>query len=133
MRVFLDTNVLASSIATRGLCSEVLESTLHDHELLTSDAVLSELERVLLTKLRLPSALVAEFLALLREEAQLVNDRQMPSISIPDADDVPIIASALGGKADVFVTGDKALLDLREVDGLRMVSPRELWMQLAGL
>ena len=133
MRVFLDTNVLASSIATRGLCSEVLESTLHDHELLTCDAVLNELERVLLTKLHVPGSVTDEFLALLREEGQLIEDQQTPSIPIADADDVPIIACALGGKADVFVTGDKALLDLREVDGLRIVSPRDLWMQLAGL
>jgi putative PIN family toxin of toxin-antitoxin system len=133
VRVFLDTNVLVSSIATRGLCSEVFEGTLHDHELLTCDAVLSELERILLTRMRLPGSVVAEFLALLREEGQLVGEQQAPSISIADPDDVPIIACALGGRADVFVTGDKALLDLRVVDGLPVVSPRELWMKLAGL
>ena len=133
MRVFLDTNVLASSIATRGLCNEVLESILHDHELLTCDAVLNELERVLLTKLRLPRALAAEFLTLLPEEAQLVEEQQRPSVPIADADDIPIIASALAGRADVFVTGDKALLDLRVVDSLRIVSPRDLWIHLARL
>jgi len=40
LKVFLDTNVLASSIATRGLCSELLESVIHDHELLTCQPVL---------------------------------------------------------------------------------------------
>lgn len=133
MRVFLDTNVLASSIATRGLCTEILESILHDHELLTCEAVLNELERVLRTKLRIPDLPASEFIALLREEAQFVEDQQLPSVQINDADDVPITGCALGGKADLFVTGDKALLDIREVDGLRIVSPRELWMQLAGL
>jgi hypothetical protein len=32
----------------------------------------------------------------------------------------------------VFVTGDKELLDLRKVEGLVVVSPRELWHQLLG-
>ena len=54
MRVFLDTNVLASSIATRGLCGELLEIIIQDHELLTCQPVLKELQRVLAGKLRLP-------------------------------------------------------------------------------
>jgi len=33
----------------------------------------------------------------------------------------------------VFVTGDKELLDLRKIEDLIVVSPRELWNQLAGL
>jgi len=33
----------------------------------------------------------------------------------------------------VFVTGDKELLDLRKIEDLAVVSPRELWNRLAGL
>jgi putative PIN family toxin of toxin-antitoxin system len=133
VRIFLDTNVLASSIATRGLCSEVLESVLHDHELLTCDPLLAELERVLATKLRLPKALTTDFLALLRAEGHFVQAQTAPSVRIKDPDDIPIVASAIAGGADVFVTGDKALLALGEIDGLPIVSPRELWIRLAGL
>ncbi len=133
MKVFLDTNVLASGIATRGLCSELLESVIHDHELLTCQPVLRELERVLTEKLRLPEAVVAGFLALLKAEGTVVESRINPSIPIKDADDIPILACAIAGKADVFVTGDKELLELRKIEDLAVVSPRELWNQLAGL
>ena len=133
MRVFLDTNVLASGIATRGLCSELLESVIHDHELLTCRPVLRELERVLARKFRLPEAVVAGFLALLKAEGTLVESRKNPRIPIKDADDIPVLACAIAGKADVFVTGDKELLDLRKIEDLTIVSPRELWNQLAGL
>ena len=34
---------LASSVATRGLCSELLESVISEHELLTCEPVLREL------------------------------------------------------------------------------------------
>jgi len=35
--------------------------------------------------------------------------------------------------AETLVTGDKELLDLRKIEDLTVVSPRELWNQLAGL
>jgi putative PIN family toxin of toxin-antitoxin system len=133
LKIFLDTNVLASGIATRGLCSELLESVIHDHELLTCQPVLRELERVLTEKLRLPKAVVAGFLALLKAEGTVVESRKNSSIPIKDADDIPILACAIAGKADVFVTGDKELLNLRKIEDLAVVSPRELWNQLAGL
>jgi len=133
LKVFLDTNVLASSIATRGLCSELLESVVHEHELLTCQPVLRELERVLAQKFRLPEAVVAGFLALLKAEGTVVESRKNPPIRIKDADDIPILACAIAGKADVFVTGDKELLDLRKIEDLAVVSQRELWNQLAGL
>ena len=133
MKVFLDANVLASGIATRGLCSELLESVIHDHELLTCQPVLRELEGVLIEKLRLPEAVVAGFLALLKAEGTIVESRKNPSIRIKDSDDIPILGCAIAGKADVFVTGDKELLELRKIEDLAVVSPRELWNRLAGL
>jgi len=133
VKVFLDTNVLASSIATRGLCSELLESIIHDHELLTCQPVLSELERVLADKLRLPEPVVAGFLGLLKAEGTVVESRKNPSIPIRDANDVPILACAIAGKADVFVTGDKELLDLRRIEDVPIVTPRECWRQLMGV
>lgn len=133
MKVFLDTNVLASSLATRGLCSELLESIIHDHELLTCRPVLSELERVLAGKLGLPETVVAGFLSLLRAEGRVVESAEIPGIRVRDATDIPILACAVAGEADVFVTGDKELLDLRRIGNLPIVSPRELWLQLMGV
>ncbi len=133
MRIFLDTNVLASSIATRGLCSELLESVIHDHELLTCQPLLQELERVLADKFRLPEPVVGGFLGLLKTEGRVIESQKPPSIPIKDADDIPILACAIAGKADVFVTGDKELLDLQTIGNLPIISPRQLWLQLAGL
>jgi len=36
------------------------------------------------------------------------------------------------GKADIFITGDKALLDMAAVEELPIRSPRQLWLQFAG-
>jgi predicted nucleic acid-binding protein len=50
---------------------------------------------------------------------------------VRDVDDIPLVGCAIACEADAFVTGDKALLDLEQVDGLPVVSPRELWIRLA--
>jgi len=63
----------------------------------------------------------------------MVESRKNPSIRIKDTDDIPILACAIAGKADVSVTGDKELLNLRKIEDLALVSPRELWNRLAGL
>ncbi|KPK14403.1 MAG: hypothetical protein AMJ67_16255 [Betaproteobacteria bacterium SG8_41] len=110
-----------------------MEIIIHDHDLLTCHAVLDELERVLAEKLRLPPSVAGGFLGLVRTEGTIIKaPREMPLLTIQDASDIPILACAITGKADVFVTGDKELLDLRKVEGLVVVSPRELWHQLLG-
>ncbi|MGZ8268914.1 MAG: PIN domain-containing protein, partial [Burkholderiales bacterium] len=124
---------LASSIATRGLCSELFESIIHDHDLLTCEAVISELRRVLRSKLRLPDSVIHGFLEVILTEAELIGSHTPPSVQISDPDDVSIVACAIAGKADVFVTGDKAPLAHGKINGMPVASPRELWSQLAGL
>ena len=131
MKVFLDTNVLASALTTRGICAELFEAVLQSHELLTSEPVLKELERILPRKLGQSEATTAAFINLLRTEGVLVTD-DYPAPSLPDPDDESILASALAGNAKVFVTGDKALLKLKMIEQLPIISPRELWEKLSG-
>lgn len=130
MKVFLDTNVLASALTTRGLCAELFEVVLQSHELLLSDLVLKELERILPDKLGQSESITEGFISLLRSEGALItNDHPAPSL--PDPDDEPIVASALKGGAQVFVTGDKALLKLETIEQLPIISPREFWERLS--
>jgi uncharacterized protein len=133
VKVFLDTNVLVASLVARGLCSELLELVVHDHELLTCRPVLSELERVLAAKLGIPAVIITGFIGLLKSEGRIVEPGENLAVSIKDAADLPILACAVSAKAHVFVTGDKELLDLRRIGDLPIVSPRELWLQLAGI
>lgn len=131
MKVFLDTNVLVSALTTRGLCTELFEIVLQAHELLISESVIAELERILPGKMGLSKTITKNFVALLRSEAQLVAGAA-PFPSLPDPDDEPIVASAIAGQARVFVTGDKALLELQRAEQLPMISPRQFWEMLAG-
>ena len=38
-----------------------------------------------------------------------------------------ILSDAIEGKTDIFVTGDKELLELQKIDKMKIVSPREFW------
>ena len=133
MRIFLDTNVLASGLATRGLCTELIEGVISNHELLTCEAVLLELQRVLAQKFRLPKPVIREYLDLLRNEGKVVTANKDVRVRFKDPDDIPILACAISAKANVFVTGDKALLELRKIEGIPILSPRQLWQKLTGL
>jgi len=132
VKVFLDTNVLASAFGTHGLCRQLMRRTLEKHELLTSETVIIELTRVLIAKFKLPRAEVDLAVAVLRTATVLPEPAPENTPSLPDPDDEPIVATALEGHADLFITGDRALLELREVEGLPVLSPRDAWGQVTA-
>ena len=128
MKVFLDTNVLVSGFATRGLCADVIRLVLAEHELITADVVLNELKRVLKHKIQLPGEQVQEILTFLETQTVQSQPISLSSIPVRDEDDQWVLASALAAKADVLVTGDKDLLDVAEqVSDLTITDPRGFW------
>jgi putative PIN family toxin of toxin-antitoxin system len=132
VKVFLDTNVLISALTTRGLCAELLESVLSQHELLTGEPVLKELHRILREKFRLSDPVVKEYLKLLREQARVVEAPYIPVMKLKDPDDIPILACALAAQVDAFVTGDKELLAIGKVADMPILDPRQFWNVLKG-
>lgn len=130
MRVFLDTNVLASAAATRGLCADVLREVLTSHELLTSTQVQSELKRVLGTKFGVAQDLIGEFISVITQDAVLAKPSHLPTVKIQDRDDLPILSAAISAGADVFITGDKEILDIGRLEKLAILSPRQFWEKL---
>ena len=127
MKVFLDTNVLASAFATRGLCSDVLREVFASHDLYTSIEVLKELRDVLKEKFGFPQDLTNKILSLLRREANMAYSQDQIEIPIKDKDDIPIIKAAMAAGTHVFVTGDRELQDIAKIGNLEIVSPRKFW------
>ena len=131
MKVFLDTNVLVSAFATRGLCADVLRVVLAEHELVLSRVVLKELRRVLTQKLKMPGDIVLQILELLEAHLGPARPVTLPKLDIQDQDDLQVLISAIGAQADVLITGDEDLLQLKdEVPHLSVTSPRGFWDQV---
>jgi putative PIN family toxin of toxin-antitoxin system len=125
--VFLDTNVLAAAFATRGLCADLVRYVLTEHQLITGDVVLDELNDVLVDRFKLPLSTTKEILDLLRGQEVVPKPKEAASVPVRDADDAWILASALEGRCDVLVTGDLDLLEIADVAPLRILSPRGFW------
>lgn len=130
MRVCLDTNVLVAAFATRGLCADVLRTVLVDHELVIGDVIFDELERVLAQKLGVPEPRRAAVRSALGTAVVVPRPAAPHPLPLQDADDRWVLATAVDGRADVLVTGDRDLLEAAEAAPLTIVSPRAFWEQL---
>ena len=130
MKVFLDTNVLASAAATRGLCADVLRQVFASHQLFISVQVLNELNSVLRFKFGVGQDLIDDFIWLLQQDTVLAQPVQFPRVELQDKDDLPILGAAIAAGAEVLVTGDKELLELGHIKDLEILSPRQFWEKL---
>ena len=131
MRVLLDTNVLVAAFATRGLCADVMRVVLAEHQLITGEVVLTELRAVLVRRIKLPHARVDDIVALLRDQEVVPKPAKPSEVLVRDADDRWILASAVAGRADVLVTGDRDLLDVAGKTPLPILDPRGFWNLLS--
>ena len=146
MRVFLDTNVLVSAFATRGLSADVVRLLLAEHELRTGEVVLEETRRVLTEKFGVPNEKVDQIERLLRRRhVEPVPDPESPAseppVEVQDPDDEIVLASAIAAEAEILITGDLITrdTDLLDVAGpvenlegmsLRIMTPRTFWEEV---
>lgn len=130
MKVFLDTPVIVSAAAVRGLCADVLREVLAYHELILSIPVIAELNTILFKQLRLPDDIITESIGFLYQDAHVSERFSQMDINIKDKEDVIILSSAINGEAELFVTGDNEILELKKMNGMEIVSPRMFWQKV---
>jgi len=78
VRVFLDTNVLVSAFASRGICADLLELILLEHDLVVGQDVLRELRKALRAKVKLRVARSAKIVEFVAGEAAAVIEGAQP-------------------------------------------------------
>ena len=127
MRVCLDTNVLVAAFAARGLCADVLRVVLTEHDLVLGEVMMTELRRVLKTKLRLTEDRVETVEAVFSGIERIPKPKKPSPVPIADPTDRWILATAVEGIADVLVTGDEHLLSVADEAPLPILSPRAFW------
>lgn len=138
MRVLIDPNLLVSYLLThRGPIARIIDVHLasEDFTLVTCIQLLEELERVLrYHKFRkyFTNDTGKRFVALIASVSELVEiPEEVPSI-VRDPKDDYLIACALAGSADLIVSGDRDLLDLKIVRGIRAVTAKYFAEEILG-
>ena len=113
----------------RGLCADIVNAALAEHQLIIGPTVLAELQQFLLRKLRFPATVVDEVIAFLRLNATIIAAAPELAIRGLDENDRALLAETIAGNANVLVTGDQELLKVVApffaFRGLVMASP--LW------
>jgi len=130
VRVFLDTNVLVSAFATRGLCADLFRSVVAEHELVLGEVVLEEFRRVLTIRFRMSKEQVRQIEAYLRSHEIVPKPAERDPIKVRDEADRWVLASAHNARVDVLVTGDSDLLSVADQARVRIGNPREFWEML---
>ena len=131
MRIVLDTNVLVSAFLWDGTPGRLIEMAGEKEiQLFTSRPLIDELTVTLakkkLTKPIANTGLSADqMLRNYRRLTTLVTVRQLVQQVSRDADDDQVLACALAARANLVVSGDRDLLDLKSFEGIRIVTAAE--------
>ena len=129
LRVVLDTNVVVSHIWGSRNASIILKAALHERRFLSlvSLALLDELHYVL-NRPAIKASFAPNNPNLFIEEygAAAIHIKPDKKLNVcADPYDNILFECALAGRADYIVSGDKAVLSVREYKGIKVVSPGE--------
>ncbi|MBA2273467.1 MAG: putative toxin-antitoxin system toxin component, PIN family [Actinobacteria bacterium] len=125
MRVLLDTNVLVSAFLYGGVPREILlPVAVGGYELITSVALVAELQDVLLQKFGVPPTVVAAFRSELESSATIVQPAKRPEL-LDDPLDDEVLAVAAAASAQFIVSGDRHLLAVGSHEGASIFTPRQ--------
>ena len=127
LKVVLDTNVLVSALLFKGGLSKLL-FPLKKFILLFSEETLNEFIKVLhypkfsLTEEEIEYLLQFEILPYSKiVEVTFKFDKEI----CPDKDDLKFLELAVSAKANYIITGDKDLLNLKKINKIKILSPKE--------
>lgn len=127
IKAVLDTNVIISGIFWKGAPFEILAAW-QEHRLLLviSPPILDEYRRVLdeMTKQR-PMPVLGSILEIIELHSEMVTPVRFSERVCSDPDDDKLLEAALAARADYVVTGDAALLKIKNHQGIQIVRPRQ--------
>jgi len=126
MRVVFDTNIFISALVIPGSLAEKAVSRIlaGRDELVISPDIIKEVLSVLSSKFAREREALSHVAVILLELGELVRPDQRLRV-FRDEPDNRILECAVFGKADRIVTGDKEMLRLKEVKGVKIASLRE--------
>ena len=127
MKILFDTNVLISAFMASGSCYDVIDNSIHGHELYCTPSIINEFRKVFKDDFHYPEEVINQFIRFI-DKFFIKGDAASAIDNVcRDADDNQILADALANGIEILITGDKDLLDLKRYKGVKIISPREYW------
>lgn len=126
MKAVYDSNIFISAFAIPGSRAEaaILRAVEGEIHLLVSRPIIHEVVDVLARKFGRDAEELARVAVFLSELGEVVAPRRRLKV-LQDEPDNRILECALSGKADIIVTGDRAMLNLGSYRGIRIVSLKD--------
>ena len=137
MRVVADTNMVVSGLLWHGAPRQVLDAARDDIiALFTSTMLLAELDDVLHRKkfaqrLALVNVLPRELVFGYASLATIIEPAAIRPVVLIDPDDDAVLACALAAQAEVIVSGDSHLLDLKDYKEIHIFTAAELLRRIS--
>ena len=128
-RLVVDTNVIVSAAIGTGTSHQFwLEALLGGRcTPVTSDEIISEIREVLgRPKFRLDESKINEALSTLESLSDVIETKSKLNVVKRDPNDNMFINAAYDGRADYIVSGDCDLLDLKEWEGIKVITAAEM-------
>jgi putative PIN family toxin of toxin-antitoxin system len=133
LKAVFDTNIFVSALAIPGGQAErAIDLVIDGHvQLCISKAIIHEVLAVLAQKFSRGPEEVSRTAVFLSELAELVTQRKKLAV-LDDEPDNRILVCAPTGNVDVIVTGDRAMLNLKQYLQIRIISLRQFLDEFAA-
>jgi len=126
-RIVFDSNVFIAAFLRPGLCETLLErANQGTFELFVSEAILTEMLGKLKLKMKVSQDDLDKFSEHIGKIARFVNPEKKLSVIKDDPDDNKILECAAEASANLIVSLDHHLIDLKSYEQIGIVHPKTL-------
>lgn len=132
LRVVVDTNVIVSALVFGGKPLQLIETLLELGTIVISPELISEARRIIHSKF--PSFIeeLKRFEGLAKRDGLTVLLGGFHVVVSRDPDDDMVIETALAGKCQYIISGDKDLLLIKNYRGIKILKPSEFLKHFAN-
>ena len=126
-KIVLDTNVVVSAFGWTGAPNYIFRRCIEGHlDLYLSLPLINEIRRVLTyPKFHFTEDEIDESISIIIETAEIVEPKIVIDVVSQDPCDNRILECAITADCQYIISGDKHLLEIKEFEGIKILSPNE--------
>ncbi len=132
IKVVIDTNIIISFFCfPGGIIKELVEKALNlQFMIIISDEIIDEFEKVVERKFSQLSNDLWQFLKFIKNNFIIINPVKKINAVKVDPTDNKIIECAVAADVDYIISGDKHLLNIKEIKGIKILTPAEFFKKI---